>query len=76
MLHDRFDGAASLDEVDAAVGAWRDAVAVGSARGGDWPGFANIPSEIGQVAAVRALAASRREDDLRRGILLAAVCPG
>jgi NAD(P)-dependent dehydrogenase (short-subunit alcohol dehydrogenase family) len=76
VLHDRFDGLDSLDEVDAAVAAWRDAVADGSARGGDWPGFVNIPSKIGQVAAVRALAASRREEDLRRGILVAAVCPG
>ena len=76
VLHDRFDGPASLDEVDAAVAAWRDAVADGSARAGDWPGFVNIPSKIGQVAAVRALAASRREEDRRRGILLAALCPG
>jgi NAD(P)-dependent dehydrogenase (short-subunit alcohol dehydrogenase family) len=76
VLHDRFDGAASLDEVDAAVAAWRDAVTDGSARAGDWPGFVNIPSKIGQVAAVRALAGSRREEDRRRGILLAAVCPG
>lgn len=36
----------------------------------------NIPSKIGQVAAVRALAAQRRADDLARGILVAAVCPG
>ncbi|MFE5501266.1 SDR family NAD(P)-dependent oxidoreductase [Amycolatopsis japonica] len=75
-LHDRFDGLSTLDEVDEQVAAWRDAVADGSARGGDWPGFVNIPSKIGQVAAVRALAARRREDDLARGILLAAVCPG
>ena len=76
VLHDRFDRPATLDEVDAAVAAWRDAVADGSARAGDWPGFVNIPSKIGQVAAVRALASARREEDLRRGILLAAVCPG
>jgi NAD(P)-dependent dehydrogenase (short-subunit alcohol dehydrogenase family) len=76
VLHDRFDRPATLDEVDATVAAWRDAVADGSARAGDWPGFVNIPSKIGQVAAVRALAASRREEDRRRGILLAAVCPG
>jgi NAD(P)-dependent dehydrogenase (short-subunit alcohol dehydrogenase family) len=76
VLHDRFDGPTSLDEVDEQVAAWRDAVADGSARGGDWPGFVNIPSKIAQVAAVRALAAQRREDDRRRGILLAAVCPG
>lgn len=75
-LHDRFDGLSSLDEVDKQVTAWRDAVEDGSARAGDWPGFVNIPSKIGQVAAVRTLAAQRRDDDLARGILLAAVCPG
>ncbi|MFE3170098.1 SDR family NAD(P)-dependent oxidoreductase [Amycolatopsis sp. NPDC059090] len=75
-LHDRFAALSTLDEVDEQVAAWRDAVADGSARGGDWPGFVNIPSKIGQVAAVRALAGKRREDDLARGILLAAVCPG
>ena len=75
-LHDRFDGLSSLDEVDKQVAAWRDAVADGSARGGDWPGFVNIPSKVAQVAAVRTLAAERRDDDLARGILLAAVCPG
>ncbi|MDQ7810916.1 SDR family NAD(P)-dependent oxidoreductase [Amycolatopsis sp. A133] len=75
-LHDRFDGLSSLAEVDKQVAAWRDAVKDGSARGGDWPGFVNIPSKIAQVAAVRALAGPRRDDDLARGILLAAVCPG
>ena len=76
MLHDRFDGLASLDEVDKQVAAWRDAVKDGSARAGAWPGFVNIPSKIGQVAAVRALAEQRRERDITGGILLAAVCPG
>jgi hypothetical protein len=76
VLHSRFDGLASLDEVDRQVAAWRDAVQDGSARGGAWPGFVNIPSKIGQVAAVRALAEQRREQDITRGILLAAVCPG
>jgi NAD(P)-dependent dehydrogenase (short-subunit alcohol dehydrogenase family) len=76
VLHDRFDGPASLDEVDKQVAAWRDAVKDGSARAGAWPGFVNIPSKIGQVAAVRALAEQRREQDITAGILLAAVCPG
>jgi NAD(P)-dependent dehydrogenase (short-subunit alcohol dehydrogenase family) len=76
VLHDRFADPASLDEVDRQVAAWRDAVADGSARAGAWPGFVNIPSKIGQVAAVRALAAGRRDDDLARDILIAAVCPG
>ncbi|WP_433295575.1 SDR family NAD(P)-dependent oxidoreductase [Actinoplanes sp. CA-030573] len=76
VLHDRFDGLSSLDEVDKQVAAWRDAVKDGSARGGPWPGFVNIPSKIGQVAAVRAIAAQRRESDRGRGILIAAACPG
>ena len=76
MLHDRFADLGTLDEVDAQVAAWRDAVRDGSARSGAWPGFVNIPSKIGQVAAVRALAHQRRVQDLARGILLAAVCPG
>lgn len=76
VLHDRFDGLTTLEEVDAQVAAWRDAVKDGSARARSWPGFVNIPSKVWQVAAVRALAGQRREDDARRGILLAAVCPG
>jgi NAD(P)-dependent dehydrogenase (short-subunit alcohol dehydrogenase family) len=76
VLHDRFDSPGSLDEVDKQVAAWRDAVRDGSARSGAWPGFVNIPSKIGQVAAVRALAGQRRDEDAARGILLAAVCPG
>ncbi|MEC3956007.1 SDR family NAD(P)-dependent oxidoreductase [Nocardia sp. CDC153] len=76
VLHDRFDGLDSLDEVDRQTAAWRDAVADGTARSGHWPGFVNIPSKIAQVAAVRALAAQRHESDRARGILLAALCPG
>jgi NAD(P)-dependent dehydrogenase (short-subunit alcohol dehydrogenase family) len=76
VLHDRFDHLGSLDEVDKQVAAWRDAVQDGSARAGAWPGFVNIPSKIGQVAAVRTLARPRREQDAARGILLAAACPG
>lgn len=76
VLHDRFDGLASLDDVDEQIAAWRDVVLDGRVRGSAWPAFVNIPSKIGQVAAVRALAAQRRADDAARGILLAAVCPG
>ena len=76
VLHDRFDDLASLEEADKQVATWRDAVKDGSARAGAWPGFVNIPSKIGQVAAVRALAGQRREHDVTRGILLASVCPG
>jgi NAD(P)-dependent dehydrogenase (short-subunit alcohol dehydrogenase family) len=75
-LHRRFDGLQTLDDVDHAVCAWRDAVRERRAAGQAWPAWINIPSKIGQVAAVRALAAQRRADDLRRGIMIAAVCPG
>jgi NAD(P)-dependent dehydrogenase (short-subunit alcohol dehydrogenase family) len=75
-LHHHFDGLESLDEVDRAVCTWRDAVRDRRAAGQAWPAWINIPSKIGQVAAVRALARRRRAEDLRRGILIAAVCPG
>jgi NAD(P)-dependent dehydrogenase (short-subunit alcohol dehydrogenase family) len=76
VLHPRFDDLDSLDDVDAAICTWRDAVRDRRAAGEAWPAWINIPSKIGQVAAVRAVARRRRLDDLRRGILIAAVCPG
>jgi carbonyl reductase 1 len=76
VLHERFDDLGSLDAVDSAVCRWRDAVCDGSALADAWPAFINIPSKIAQVAAVRALAAERRQDDRDRDIFLAAVCPG
>ncbi len=76
VLHERFDELETLEEADAAVRRWRDAVQDGSALAEGWPAFLNIPSKIAQVGAVRALAGQRRESDLKRGILLASVCPG
>ena len=55
---------------------WRDAVRAGRAPGQAWPAWINIPSKIGQVAAVRVLAAQRRAEDLARGILIASISPG
>ncbi|MFC9691090.1 SDR family NAD(P)-dependent oxidoreductase [Kribbella sp. NPDC056951] len=75
-LHRHFTNLADLDDVDREVAAWRDLVKDGTARATAWPGFVNIPSKIGQVAAVRTLAARRRTEDVARGIVLAAVCPG
>jgi NAD(P)-dependent dehydrogenase (short-subunit alcohol dehydrogenase family) len=75
-LHARFQNLKSLDDVDRAVCAWRDAVRSGRAPGQAWPAWINIPSKIGQVAAVRVLAGQRRADDLRRGILIASISPG
>jgi len=76
VLHPQFDGLTSLDAVDAAVCAWRDAVRDRRAPGQAWPAWINLPSKVGQVAAVRALAHQRRASDLARGITIAALCPG
>jgi carbonyl reductase 1 len=75
-LRARFDEADSLDDVDAVLRAWRDAVVAGGAEAEGWPRWINVPSKVGQVAAVRALARSRRERDRSDGTLIAAVCPG
>jgi NAD(P)-dependent dehydrogenase (short-subunit alcohol dehydrogenase family) len=76
VLHAPFDDAQSLDDVDRAVCAWRDAVRQGRAAGQAWPAWINIPSKIGQVAAIRVLARQRRADDANRGITIAAISPG
>lgn len=76
VLHGYFSDACSLDDLDRVVCGWRDAVRDGSALAGAWPAFINIPSKVAQVAALRSLARERRSDDERRGIFLAAVCPG
>jgi len=62
-----------IDAVDALVEEWRAAVHAGDDRFGEW---LNIPSKVAQVAAVRALARSRRDDDLAHNRLIASLCPG
>src|SRR5260370_28601885 len=75
-LHGRFQNLQSLDDVDRAVCSWRDEVRCGRAAGRAWPAWINIPSKIGQVAAVRVLAGQRRAEDMRRGIFIASISPG
>jgi carbonyl reductase 1 len=76
-LHERFDtDAMSLDDVDATMLAWRDAVEEGRAGEEGWPEWINVPSKVGQVAAVRVLARERRAADRIDGTLAAAICPG
>jgi carbonyl reductase 1 len=76
-LHARFDtDTMSLDDVDSTMLAWRDAVVEGRATEEGWPQWINIPSKIGQVAAVRVLARERQAADQRDDVLLAAICPG
>ncbi|TCC27459.1 SDR family NAD(P)-dependent oxidoreductase [Kribbella speibonae] len=75
QLWDRFDGA-SLEDVEKVVEEWRTAVHDGTAQAQGWPEWINLPSKVAQVAAVRAVAAERRERDLAENTLVASVCPG
>ena len=76
-LHSRFDtDVMTLDDVDATMLDWRDAVVAGRAAEQGWPEWINIASKVGQVAAVRVLARQRRALDVASGTLIAAVCPG
>jgi NAD(P)-dependent dehydrogenase (short-subunit alcohol dehydrogenase family) len=74
-LHHWFDGA-SLDQVEYAVESWRSAIHNNTAAEAGWPRWLNVPSKVAQVAAVRAIAAERRDQDLAGGTLIASVCPG
>ncbi|MEV0977710.1 SDR family NAD(P)-dependent oxidoreductase [Streptomyces sp. NPDC049915] len=74
-LHELFDGA-SLEQVEYAVESWRSAIHRKTAQEAGWPVWLNVPSKVAQVAAVRAVAAQRREGDLAVGTLIASVCPG
>ncbi|HET6985714.1 MAG TPA: SDR family oxidoreductase, partial [Kribbella sp.] len=74
-LWGRFDGA-TLDEVEQVVEEWRAAIHDGTAEEKGWSDWINFPSKVAQVAAVRAVAAERRTQDLADGTLVASVCPG
>lgn len=71
-----FDEARSLDDIDRVLESWRQAVHDGTAEDQGWPHWLNVPSKVAQVAAVRVIAAQRRERDLAEGKLIASVCPG
>ena len=66
----------SLEDIDSTMLAWRDAVVEGRAAEEGWPEWINIPSKVGQVAAVRVRARERRATDAQDGTLVAAICPG
>jgi carbonyl reductase 1 len=68
--------AVDLDAVDRLVADWRHSVKAGRAVRDGFGSWLNIPSKVAQVAAVRAMSRTRRSDDLQRGTLLMALCPG
>jgi NAD(P)-dependent dehydrogenase (short-subunit alcohol dehydrogenase family) len=76
-LHPRFDtDAMSLDNLDQVMRDYAASVRSGTATEEGWPEWINIPSKVGQVAAVRIHARTERERARRDGQLIAAVCPG
>jgi NAD(P)-dependent dehydrogenase (short-subunit alcohol dehydrogenase family) len=77
QLHSCFDTETmSLGDLDQTMRDYADAVRYGAAAGQGWPEWINVPSKIGQVAAVRIYARHQREQTRRDGQLIVAVCPG
>lgn len=73
-LHDRFDASSlTLDELDATMAAFVEDMENGCTDRG-WPDWINIPSKVGQVAAMRV--AARQTEAVGGDVLVAAVCPG
>ncbi len=74
----RFASAAEqdLDAVDELIAQWRESVLSGHAKADGFGAWLNIPSKVGQVAAIRALARERRAGDLASNRLIMALCPG
>jgi NAD(P)-dependent dehydrogenase (short-subunit alcohol dehydrogenase family) len=77
QLHERFDTAGmSLDDLDCHMTQFSEAVREGRAEAQGWPDWVNIPSKVGQVAAVRILARQQHALAKEDGRFIAAVCPG
>jgi NAD(P)-dependent dehydrogenase (short-subunit alcohol dehydrogenase family) len=74
-LRGTFD-VASLEELEAVLDNYASLVEAGQDQNAGWPASINIPSKIGQVAAMRIMARDYHDDAQRRGILIDAACPG
>jgi carbonyl reductase 1 len=76
-LHERFDTASmSLDDLDCQMTQFSEAVREGRADAEGWPDWVNIPSKVGQVAAMRVLAREHNALAKEDGRFIAAACPG
>jgi carbonyl reductase 1 len=76
-LHARFDtDRMSLEDLEALMDDYASLVEAGAVAKAGWPSSVNIPSKVGQVAAVRIMARMYREEAARRGLLINAACPG
>lgn len=63
----------TLEDLEKVLDDYTDLVEAGQHKQAGWPDSINIPSKIGQVAAVRIMA---RDFNRERGILINAACPG
>ncbi len=76
-LRDRFDTERlSLAELDRNLLAYVEAVEQGRAVAEGWPNWINVPSKIGQVAAMRIFARDWARAPRVPGVLINAACPG
>ena len=76
-LHPRFDiQTMSLDDLDQLMRDYADSVRSDTAAEQGWPDWINIPSKVGQVAAIRIYARTQRDQAMSSGQLIVAVCPG
>ncbi len=76
-LHPLFDtDRLSLDDIEAGMDSYVEALEAGRAADDGWPEWINVPSKIGQVATARVAARDISESDPDDGILINAVCPG
>jgi carbonyl reductase 1 len=76
-LHPRFDTETmTIDDLDQVMREYADSVRSGTAAAEGWPEWINVPSKVGQVAAVRIYARAQAERARDNGQLIVAVCPG
>jgi carbonyl reductase 1 len=76
-LHHKFDvSRLTLEEVETVMEEYVQLVETDQAVQYGWPEWINIPSKIGQVAAMKVMARLMKEEAERRDILINAVCPG
>ncbi len=76
-LHQHFDvDAMDLEDVEQVMEHYVQLVQTGQAVQAGWPEWINVPSKIGQVAAMKIMARMVRAAALRHDVLINAVCPG
>ena len=76
-LHPLFDtDRLSLDDVEASMDRYIEAMEAGRGEEEGWPEWINTPSKVGQVATARIAARDMARDRPGDGILVNAVCPG